>query len=182
MDPAIHRDLLGADPVPSGADGTSAASGEPSASHARAYAAGVRDEDVLRIALPSFLPWPTDAGSFGDKVESVAEELETEVETFWQMGALAFATVQRIAHGQEEILTAMLTAMARPPTDAPPTSEQPPLSESPPGLGFIVVSHLFRGLEEIVAVVGEAHRELSDIHIERLAIWSSTLQRLFGRG
>jgi len=150
--------------------------------HSQAYAPGIQEEDIIRFVLPSSIVWACDAGRFGPKVELLIEELQIEAETLWQMGALAFATLQRIAHDQAEILTSAIAAVTGPLSEAAdPTEDEPPSPICPPDILPVVAASLLRSLDEIAEVIGESHRELSDIHIERTLIWTSTLRRFLGR-
>ena len=66
----------------------------------QSLAPGLIEEAVSRFALPWSFSLTRDSGWLSNNVETLVEELETEAETLWQMGALAFATLQRIAHDQ----------------------------------------------------------------------------------
>jgi hypothetical protein len=162
---------------PSAPDDVRAHAGE---SAPQSLAPGLIEEAVSRFALPWSLSLTRDSGWLSNNVETLVEELETEAETLWQMGALAFATLQRIAHDQAELLE---STIASAPTDDPCL---PPRCDwgSPKSRAFMArttVSALLCSLDEIVDVLGESHRELTDIHIERMTMLATAFSLLFER-
>jgi hypothetical protein len=145
------------------------------------YAPGIQEETPIRFGLPPSVSRTFEDGKLGTNAELLVEELEIEFETLWQMSALAFATVQRIAHDQAEILTGVFGELTRSQlAHADPAEEELPSSVYPPDAAPIVGDGMIRSYGDIVAVVQESYRELVDIQTERLLTWVSTLRTLSG--
>jgi hypothetical protein len=147
----------------------------------RVYAPGIQEETPVRFGLPPSISRTFDDGKLGTNAELLVEELEIEFETLWQMSALAFATVQRIAHDQAEILAGVLGELTRSPlAQANPAEEELPSPVYPPDAAPIVGDGMIRSFGDIAAVVEESYRELVDIQTERLLTWVSTLRTISG--
>ena len=146
-----------------------------------AYAPGIQEETPIRFGLP-IVSRTFEEGKLGTSVELLVEEFQIEFETMWQMSALAFATIQRIAHDQAEIFAGVLEDLKRSPrSQADPAAEEPPTPVSLPAAATIVRDGVVRRLGDIVAVVKESYRELVDIQTERLQTWASTIRTISGR-
>jgi hypothetical protein len=145
------------------------------------YAPGIQEETPIRFGLPPSISRTFDDGKLGTNAELLVEELEIEFETLWQMSALAFATVQRIAHDQAEIFTGVFEELTRSSlAQANLAKEELPSPVYPPDAAPIVSEGMIRSFGDIVAVVEESYRELVDIQTERLLTWVSTLRTISG--
>ncbi|MGD0105098.1 MAG: hypothetical protein ABSC06_13805 [Rhodopila sp.] len=145
------------------------------------YAPGIQEETPIRFGLPPSVSRTFDDGTLGTNAELLAEELEIEFETLWQMSALYFATVQRIAHDQAEIVAGVFEELTRSSlAQADLAKEELPSPSYPPDAAPIVSDGMIRSFDDIVAVVGESYRELLDIQTERLLTWVSTLRTISG--
>jgi hypothetical protein len=145
----------------------------------RVYAPGVQEETPIRFRLPpSSVSRTFDDGKLRSSAELLLEELEIEFETLWQMSALAFATIQRIAHDQAEILAGVMKELSRSPANPAEAGRVSPVSA--PDAAPIVGDGMIRSLGDIVAVFEESCRELVDIQSERLLTWVSTLRTISG--
>jgi hypothetical protein len=145
------------------------------------YAPGIQEETPIRFGLPPSVSRTFEDGNLGTNAELLVEEMEIEFETLWQMSALAFATVQRIAHDQAEILTGVFGELTRSQlAHADPADGELPSPVYPPDAAPIVGDGMIRSYGDIVAVVQESYRELVDIQTERLLTWVSTLRTLSG--
>jgi hypothetical protein len=147
------------------------------------YAPGIQEEKPIRFGLPSSILRTFDDCKLGTNAELLAEELEIEFETLWQMSALAFATVQRLAHDQAEIFAGVLGELTRSSLAQANNlaEEELPSPVYPPDAAPIVSDGMIRSFGDIVAVVEESYRELVDIQTERLLTWVSTLRTISGR-
>jgi hypothetical protein len=145
------------------------------------YAPGIQEEKPIRCGLPPAISRTFDDGKLGTNAELLVEELEIEFETLWQMSALAFATVQRIAQDQAEIVAGMLEELTRSPrAQANPAEEELLSLVYPPDAAPILGDGMIRSFGDIAAVVNESYRELVDIQTERLLTWVSTLRTISG--
>jgi hypothetical protein len=143
----------------------------------RVRAPGVQEETIVRFDLPASVSQSKAAAG----AERLVEELQVELETVWRMSALLFATVQRIAHDQAEIVGGVFASLTRAPlARANPAGEARPSPVFPPDAGPIVTDGIIRSFGEIAGVTGESYRELLDIQTGRLLTWVSTLQTISG--
>jgi hypothetical protein len=142
---------------------------------------GVREEKVMRLRNP----FPNLPGFDPDRLvgdpELLLEGFETDVEAMWQMNALAWAAVQRIAHGQAEILTDTLSAAAAPLADSfrSARNEPPPIGNASAVIG-IFAKGFFMSIAEIVRVASQCQTELNEINGERMQTWRTTLRQFLG--
>jgi hypothetical protein len=113
--------------------------------------------------------------------ELLLEGLETDVEAMWQMGALACAAVQRIAHDQAEILADTLSAAAVPLAGSIRSvrNEPAPIGNASVVIG-IFAKGLFASVAEITRVAGQCYTELNEINGERMQTWRTTLRQFLG--
>jgi hypothetical protein len=145
------------------------------------YAPGIEEEELIRFGLPPYVSRTLDDCKLGTNAELLAEELEIEFETLWQLSALAFATVQRIAHDQAEICAEVFEELTRASlAQASLAKDELPSPVYPQDVAPIVSDGMIRSFGDIVAVVQESCRELVDIQTERLLTWVSTLRTISG--
>jgi hypothetical protein len=141
----------------------------------RLNAPGIEEEKVVCFGVPPSVLRTFDAGAQGANAELLVENLGINCNTLWRMGALTFATVQRIAQDQAGIAALVLAPLSRSPlAQAKPAGEERPSPVYPP----IVIDAMIRSFGDIVAVAGESYRELLDIRTGRLLTWVSTLRTI----
>ncbi len=147
----------------------------------RLYAPGIQEEKVVRFGPAPLVSRTCDAGRLGASAELLVGELQIECKTLWQMSALAFAMVQRIAHDQAEVAAGVLAALTRSPrAQAYPAEVEHPSPAYLPDAAPIVAHGMIRSFGDIVAAAGESYRELLDIQTGRLLTWVSTLRTISG--
>jgi hypothetical protein len=152
----------------------------PSAGHA-ASSPGVREEKVMRLRNPfPNLPGLDPDRSVGNP-ELLLEGFETDVEAMWQMNALAWAAVQRIAHDQAEILADTLSAAAPPLADSfrSMRNDPAPIGNASAVIG-IFAKGFFMSVAEIARVASQCRTELNEINSERMQTWRTTLRQFLG--
>jgi hypothetical protein len=134
---------------------------------------GMQEHEVFKFGHPRRWLCATDDPLPISLADFLMEWVERDVEALAQMAAVAFASLQRVAHEPADILTEGFAAIVETPTN---------FTCTPHGVRrFATVTGLmFGSLSDIAGILADSAAELQEIAGEHVKDRSADLNRLFG--